>query len=668
MTFDRLVLHNFGVYKGRHGPIELAPPSENRPVVLIGGLNGAGKTTLLDALQLVLYGKLARTSNRGNRSYEAYLRSCINRDVRADGGAAIELEFHHRVQGATKRYRVRRTWASNGSGVKESVDVKVRASELDGWNYDAVLSNHWAEYAEEFIPARLANLFFFDGEKIEAFADVDNAAALLKSAVHSLLGLDLVDQLHLDLRRLESEKVKALRSFTEDTEYQKAKREKEELERFRADLTQKQGQQKNVYERTLKRFQSAEERYNQAGGSLLEQRERIEKEKEELSRRLNETFSMLRELAAGSAPLLLTESLLHRTREQLQREEQAREAKLLNRVLQARDRRVLELVKAEFGGGAALDNLKHYLDSDRRDKTRNAREPCFLDLNANATDQLQDIVRSELPQVKARISDLLTKLEETLAELDIVDRTLMSMPDAGDLQPVIEEREALRSQCEIEKAKLEHVGEEIQRLEREIGHKERELTKLIQKNLEAELEHDSLVRFMRHSARVRESLREFRQRVVSRHLERIQGLVLGSFKRLLRKQTLISTIRVEPESFRLELFAEDGRRLETARLSAGERQILAVSLLWGLARATGRSLPAVIDTPLGRLDSSHRNLLLSRYFPAVSHQVLLLSTDEEIHEEYLEKLRPAIGWSYLLEYSDTERSTRVKEGYFSDAD
>ena len=54
MTFDRLVLHNFGPFLGRTS-VELAPPDKAHPLVLFGGLNGAGKTTILDALQLILY-------------------------------------------------------------------------------------------------------------------------------------------------------------------------------------------------------------------------------------------------------------------------------------------------------------------------------------------------------------------------------------------------------------------------------------------------------------------------------------------------------------------------------------------------------------------------------------------------------------------------------------
>ena len=81
MILQELVLHNFGVYRGRQS-IALEPPSTNKPIVLFGGINGGGKTTILDALQLVLYGKFARCSNRGTASYETFLQKSINRAAR----------------------------------------------------------------------------------------------------------------------------------------------------------------------------------------------------------------------------------------------------------------------------------------------------------------------------------------------------------------------------------------------------------------------------------------------------------------------------------------------------------------------------------------------------------------------------------------------------------
>ena len=171
-----------------------------------------------------------------------------------------------------------------------------------------------------------------------------------------------------------------------------------------------------------------------------------------------------------------------------------------------------------------------------------------------------------------------------------------------------------------------------------------------------------------HARRAQETLRVFRDRVVEQHLSRIQANVEESFRHLLRKQTLVASLRIDHRTYELELRDADGAVLAPARLSAGERQLLAVSLLWGLAKASRRPLPAVIDTPLGRLDSSHRRHLVERYFPSASHQVLLLSTDEEIRGEYLEALRPAVGRSYLVQYDEAARSSTVTQGYFTPED
>ena len=152
--------------------------------------------------------------------------------------------------------------------------------------------------------------------------------------------------------------------------------------------------------------------------------------------------------------------------------------------------------------------------------------------------------------------------------------------------------------------------------------------------------------------------------VIQRHTEQLERLVLESFQYLLRKRHLVTAIKINPETFAVELTGSDGKSLPTERLSQGERQLLATALLWGLARASGRPLPTIIDTPLGRLDSSHRSHMLDRYFPVASHQVILLSTDEEIDKESWERLKPHIGRSYHLQFDDNARSTTATKGYF----
>jgi DNA sulfur modification protein DndD len=67
---------------------------------------------------------------------------------------------------------------------------------------------------------------------------------------------------------------------------------------------------------------------------------------------------------------------------------------------------------------------------------------------------------------------------------------------------------------------------------------------------------------------------------------------------------------------------------------------------------------------LGRLDSRHRANLVANYFPYASHQVIILSTDEEIGKNHLETLKPRISRTFELTYSREKQSAEVVSGYF----
>ena len=67
-----------------------------------------------------------------------------------------------------------------------------------------------------------------------------------------------------------------------------------------------------------------------------------------------------------------------------------------------------------------------------------------------------------------------------------------------------------------------------------------------------------------------------------------------------------------------------------------------MSLLWGLAQTSELKLPIIIDTPLSRLDSTHRDNIVNNYFPNAGEQVVILSTDTEIDNNYYRSLKPRL--------------------------
>jgi DNA sulfur modification protein DndD len=176
-------------------------------------------------------------------------------------------------------------------------------------------------------------------------------------------------------------------------------------------------------------------------------------------------------------------------------------------------------------------------------------------------------------------------------------------------------------------------------------------------------QHD-VARMAREAIRADGTLARFSSRIIARNVDRISQHITDSLHLLLRKQGLISEVTIEPHTLAINLHGSDGTSLDPTRLSAGERQMLATAVLWGLSKSTGRILPTIIDTPVGRLDRSHRTNLVERYFPNASRQVVLLSTDEEIVGDYLKRLTPFIGARYELSYDDHQKATTIRTGYF----
>jgi DNA sulfur modification protein DndD len=131
-----------------------------------------------------------------------------------------------------------------------------------------------------------------------------------------------------------------------------------------------------------------------------------------------------------------------------------------------------------------------------------------------------------------------------------------------------------------------------------------------------------------------------------------------------RKDDMDLSIKIEPSNFNVELVSDNGQLIDKKRLSAGEKQIYALAILEALGKASGRKLPFIIDTPLGRLDSKHRQKIVKEFFPKVNDQVIILSTDTEVDEAFFRDLEPHISKSYELKYDSSSGSSSVLSGYF----
>lgn len=655
MIFDELVLHNVGIFSGRH-ELKLTPPTANKPVILIGGLNGAGKTTIRDALYLVLYGPLAQSSTRRTGSYERYLRGLISRDQSAVDGAAIELAFRVHRQGDVQHYRLRRHWRATGKSCREILTVF-----RDG-KPDQALAGSWAQHVETLLPRGVAGLFLFDGEQIEAMADMDQSKEVLRSALASLLGLDLVDRLDDDLavlrrRHRERDLPADLRHRVVDS--------KAVTDRSRGALDRQRTLVASALEdveQAEKKHVAATQRYAVAGGELAETRTQHEQRLSELRRDLLRVDSELLELATGAAPLLFLTEQLASLAQRAETEALARRDRLVLDVLADHDQGILDQLRASKVRASTVAKLERQLEAEQTQRHQSATAAEVTGLPSADGPAL--LCRHVLPDVRRQLDSALQRRQEVESHLAGLEDVVASIPDSEMMQPLLAERDAAADQVARAQAAYEHALERRDLLVSESERLEQQHERLLDEIAQAGFVVDDSRRVVDHVDRVRETLVSFKAAATRRHVDRIAALVVTSLRRLFRKEGLIADMAIDPTTFEIELRGTDGQVLTTEMLSAGERQLLAVGLLWGLAQASGQPLPVVIDTPLGRLDSTHRQRLLEHYFPQVSHQVILLSTDTEIDQEAHQTLRRHIGHEYTLRFDPKTSTTAVERGYF----
>ncbi|KVK54337.1 DNA sulfur modification protein DndD [Agrobacterium deltaense] len=651
MILRSLKLENFGLYQGVTA-FDLVPRKNaggDTPIILIGGRNGAGKTTFLEALRLALYGKRALGTRVGQSEYEQHLRSRLHRGS-GISTAAVSLEFDYAESGVVHRYVVRREWSVRGEVVAEAIEL-----EKDGKTITSVPREEWHHFLQELIPPGLSQLFFFDGEKIQEIADGSGEEEYLADAVRGLLGIELVNRLRTDLalylarHRTADQTAESLGNRIEANirDIVVAQRRADELFEETAELASRRDSLARTAEQARRRFVAE-------GGDIALGRARLEADIEENTRVLHKAEGEFRELSNKLLPFVYAPKLLAKFTSALNTST-ANDVDLgaLGQMLAGLE---------DWSGASAKWTLEHRRDIiDFIEVKQNDSSSSFVDLpdRRGALATLAVATRETVSQAAA----LHEELRRLVARVDDLARSLARADSAASGVMLDDLREADKKVGSTE-ASLLTKQEELKAARYQIAMLEREQGRL----LEEQSKERSTARQHDLGSRTAKVLLEYEYKLLTLKLRQLQTEFLRCFAHLARKPDLVGDVKIDPSTFAVTLFDAHGSVLPKSRLSAGEKQIYATAMLWALARTSGRHLPMIIDTPLARLDTEHRARLVERYFPAASHQVILLSTDTEIDGYTMELLSPYVSHSFHLEYDPTERRSIASPGYFQSSD
>lgn len=665
MLLTKVTLENYGVFQDRN-EFDFTCTDE-KPIILVGGRNGSGKTTLFESIMLCLYGPAFFEKKILRKDYEKFLSLRIHRylgtPVSADSTSiTVEFKFFH--QGKVALYSVTRRWRNEDGKIIEDFNVKINNQPLD-----LVEQSEWQSFIEGLIPRGISKLFFFDGEKIQKIAEEGSEAVEIKSSFDTLLGLDLVEQLQSDLRvhilRLVGGREKEIMAKIDQLI-----KEKEENQKSTQELTEKLAAINAETENTTKTIQVLEAKVSRLGGDYASKREELKARKAEIEAKLTLVENNIRSLCADLLPFCIIPKELQLLEEQLRVDEEVVKQKFEKEILEKN----FDEIKTDLSSDNIWSNLQlddsikkrviSKLSNIFEEKIKQERSNQIGVINFSITESAHILGYIE------KIGNYLPKeLENETLEYNKLTEELMKIQTALANAPRDDEIGPLVSEINSFYEKVGSLRKEYEYIEQKIS-VNNSLVKMVNSKIKILI--DEKQKDQRTSAqtaiaeKVQKVLDEYAMKLKEKKLQLLEQYLLESIGILMHKTDFISKVSIDKETFEISLYRKDGSVIHKDSLSKGEKQMLATSVLWALAKTSGKPLPFIIDTPLARLDLEHRENLVEKFYPFASHQVVIFSTNSEIDEKYYPEIKPYVSRSYLMNYSSNKGKTQTLDGYFGD--
>lgn len=660
MKFIKLTIEN---YKSFQFATEIVFPQgeDGRSIFLIGGMNGAGKTSIMEAINYCLY---------GGKADEIYRN--VNRREMAKGNVSVVFELVMEMDDGAELI-VKRSWSAGAVAEPRPRDLTERLVVVrDGKRVSVQNQEIWQDFIRAAIPPGITQFFFFDGEKIQEIAADDHSEVRLKSSLEAALGIQNINRLASDLAYIKQEERKGFVEISdEDLEFKQSelKKEKSKLGRKQQERTGLQAELAGFREQLADAKKRFEATFHTAPESRETMREQ-EKRRIQASNRLTQVENEIRYLCEKALPFALAGKLFDGIRQQIDQEREsatgaaikehaAELARRLVRVVEEPEpiyreklssekmaeleRRIVRLLKEGDGRG----DVAKVLDLSDRDAAR-------------VLNQMENLERSEV--------FLIQPLLEEKRELEAQVRALTGLSSLGGMteterelfDQLQAEMESCSTQIGRKTEQLRLLEEEILSLEKRIGEIEMEIEKLYEKhNVSKEK-----AEFIEECDNIASVLNQFMVRLRKNKVHLLQEKTFEMYRLLSSRSGLIKDLAIDDKTYEVTIRDRNGHEIKKSGLSAGEKEVFAVSLLWGLAQTSQLKLPIIIDTPLSRLDSTHRDNIVNNYFPNAGEQVVILSTDTEIDTNYYRSLKPHLSGAGCLAFDQRQELTTFKPGYF----
>ena len=672
MLIKRLRVENFGPFMGEHClDLMPSPLAERKPIVLVGGENGSGKTSLLEAVKWCIHGSNA-TRQALAKDYHSYLVGRIHHPQMGNEPErlAVCLEIEHAEAGINRTYDIVRTFTNINGRALESLELF-----REGKRLEELYPDQYQSFLNELVPPGLAELFFFDGERIQRLAQADEADPELVDSIMALLGLDLTRKLQADLATVLRNRKGSPRTSELQAAIIRAQDQLEPLTQSSNSLEREIEESEATISQIEQLVQSQEQKIASEGGEFAKRRDDLLQNQARWKQTIDSQESELRNLVNGLLPFCLVPELCQQLKDRVEFEANLRRHQATRELIESGTEQVLETFEQEafwnntVGNDLLPESRQRLVEAVADLMVRAFPRPATSsvesvhDLTENDRHKLIAEVDSILNAIPEQIRELSSEIESGYQSLHRVQQDLQRAPQDELIRPLLEELRSLQRRLAETRAVHKAQQEQLKAVNRDRD----ELTKKIA-NLEGQqLDAMTESRKKALATKVNHVLRAFEEDLSVARVERLGQLITEYFQRLTHKESICSRITVDPHSFATSLLDVVGNPIAKFQLSAGEKQVFAISVLWALGKSSGRNLPIIVDTPLARLDAKHRHNLLTEYFPNAGHQVIIFSTDTEIDRDAYQLLEQNVAQVYRLQSSPEFGSSTISSGYFEAA-
>ena len=682
---------------------------DQKNIVLIGGKNGAGKTSLFTAIKIALYGPLTYGYMGINPHYISKIKDCINSNAFQTDRvkSKVQINISLLIEREVKKYEITREWTYKKQRLEEHFSVKCNDKLLDDKE-----QSYFQNYLLSIIPPDLFDFFLFDGEEVGNIFSTSTYNTYVRNAVYTLCGLDIFEIIRKQTGRFVGKATTEKETILLD-EYKVLKEEADSLQLAISNAELEIDTLQKALEEIETESLEHETVFKNAGGITEAEKEELSKQYREAEQIKVESAVKIKNFVETLMPFYIVKEFAKKISGQLATES---------------DRGIYEYFQQKIKVDDIQEILpKSVPDKDAISIAETLFErlkPVGYD---ESNVQIHDLSQESTARVNALISMLENfdssemvrtvmnrqKAADVTMEINKLLKSAMSDEDVAKYKE--KENALLRRRDGISKEIFEQKNRLVElnnRMSIVAVQRERAF-QAVKENTQ----NKNVYELSSGLTAMMEALLSHKSEKIKNGLE---NLIVRNLRRIYRKDNLITHIEID-ENFKFNLYQDATytavelsnlmrnvgknnfyitigqkgldqlflkydvntiadlekilqikendscdlyKNIDLSRLSKGERQIFILALYWAIIILSNQNIPFVIDTPYARIDANHRKEISEKFFPNISKQVIILSTDEEINEEYYGIIKPYIAKEYLLINDENQNKTTIENRYF----